>query len=137
MTGAGDGHPTRKQGNGVGAANLAGHTVWWTLLLLSGALAIVLAVFAISDCDLPLWLRCLGGCPTYQTVVDVHLGSPMTRCLGEDNKPQRVVLIDVHDRQWFDLSGELVALQVDLPAQGAFCGGTRATRWFGAERRCK
>ncbi len=118
------------------AAERLGVVSWATALALAAVLTTLVGVFAVSDCDLPLWLRCLGGCPTYATVVEVHLGAPMTRCRDEAGRPQRIVLIDVHDRQWFDADGRLAALQVDLPARGAFCGGARATRWFGAERGC-
>lgn len=113
-----------------------GAVAWSVTLALAIAVGSIVAVFAASDCDLPLWLRCLGGCPTYASVVETHLGAPMTRCRDEAGRPQRIVLIDVYDRQWFDTDGRLIALQVDLPANGAFCGGTRATRWFGAERGC-
>lgn len=113
-----------------------GSVAWTSTIAIAATLAVMVLPFAVSDCDLPLWLRCLGGCPTYETVVEAHLGAPMTRCRDEAGRPQRIVLIDVYDRQWFDADGSLVALQVDLPASGSFCRGTRATRWFGAERGC-
>lgn len=129
--------PPASRGRRPGVGEWAGRAAWAAALGVSIGLTGLVAVFAVADCDLPLVLRCLGGCPTYAEVAEAHLGAPETRCADADGRMQRVVLVDVHDRHWFDAEGALASLQVDSTERGAFCGGSRATRWFGPERTCR
>jgi len=118
-------------------ATTLGFRVWPAVLAAGSAVLLLLAVFALRDCDLPLWLRCLGGCPTYAEVVERHAGAPESRCVDGGGEPRRVVIVDVRERHWFDIDGDLVAVQVEATRNGAFCDGSRSVRWFGPTQACR